>query len=127
MVNHTCPPNGSTPARFSASAEPFPPNSAAVGEPLLVDIHGAAHLLAVSECTISRLDKQGLIPAPRYLLRARRWSIDELRAWLNAGSPCREEWEQMKRPGDQSKVASAGMTHDVRPGAPSAASVGDDI
>ena len=38
-------------------------------------------------------------PRPIALGRSKRWRISELRAWLEAGAPPRDEWDRMKKRG----------------------------
>lgn len=55
-------------------------------EPLLITPKDAAPLLAISPRQLATLTKSGAIPS-RKIGRSRRYSLDELRAWLAAGSP----------------------------------------
>ena len=55
-----------------------------------------AKLLNISERHLWALHSSGRIPRPIRLGRACRWSADELRAWLAAGAPGRDEWEQQR-------------------------------
>jgi predicted DNA-binding transcriptional regulator AlpA len=50
--------------------------------PLLVDTVGAARLLGISERHVRNLWRTRRIPPPIALGRARRWSVDALRAWV---------------------------------------------
>ena len=52
-----------------------------------------AKTLGISERHLWALHSQGRIPRPVRLGRATRWPLDELRAWLAAGSPARDKWE----------------------------------
>lgn len=65
-------------------------------DPLAVDADGAARLLGVSVRHWWALHSSGRCPRPIALGRARRWAVDELRAWLAAGCPERSKWETMK-------------------------------
>lgn len=59
----------------------------------------AARQLGISERHLWALHSQGRIPRPVRLGRATRWPLDELRAWLAAGSPPRDRWEVLRREG----------------------------
>jgi predicted DNA-binding transcriptional regulator AlpA len=44
-----------------------------------------------------KLHSSGKVPLPVYLgSKAPRWILDELRSWLEAGCPSRQEWQRMK-------------------------------
>ena len=60
--------------------------------PLLVDAAALAALLDVSERQVHRLDDGGNLPAPIMLGRCKRWSVEEVRAWLASGAPPRSRW-----------------------------------
>lgn len=64
----------------------------ALAYPLLVDIKAVAVMLGRSVASIQRDDKAGRIPGPLTLGGSKRWRAGELRAWVRAGCPCREEW-----------------------------------
>ena len=53
-----------------------------------------AVVLNVSVAHVHSLDNQGKIPAAVSLGKSRRWSTDEIRAWVCAGCPKRIEWQQ---------------------------------
>ncbi len=55
-----------------------------------------AKLLQVSERHISSLNSSGRLPRPIKLGRSVRWNAAELKRWLDAGAPSRDEWEAMK-------------------------------
>jgi predicted DNA-binding transcriptional regulator AlpA len=81
-----------------AAGRPAPP---AVGAPAVtpaaVDPRGAGQFCGVSRSQWWKLHSSGKVPLPVYLgSKAPRWRIDELRAWLAAGCPCRQEWQRMK-------------------------------
>lgn len=60
--------------------------------PLVVDAKRLAKLLCVGLRTIRTLDAAGKIPRPIRLAGV-RWRVREIRAWLEAGAPNRDEWE----------------------------------
>jgi len=66
---------------------------------LAVPASRVAQLLGISERHLHNLRCNGLVPDPVKLGHSVRWSVVELRAWLNAGSPNREAWEAMKLAG----------------------------
>jgi excisionase family DNA binding protein len=59
---------------------------------LLLGMREAAKLLGVSERTIWGMANEGKMPKPIRLGRAVRWSLDELRAWVNHGCPPQAQW-----------------------------------
>lgn len=67
-------------------------------DPLALDARAAAALLHVSRSHFFRLDSSGRLPRGFRLGRCRRWSRSELEAWLAAGAPSRERWEQACTP-----------------------------
>ncbi len=67
--------------------------------PLLVDAAGVGKLLSLSRASIFAMHSAGKLPAPvRPTGRDPRWSVEELRAWIAAGCPTRENWELAKNP-----------------------------
>ena len=63
--------------------------------PLMLSIKSVAAALDLSERTIRKLNSGGKIPKPLKLQGSVRWSYDELRAWIAAGAPARDVWENM--------------------------------
>jgi predicted DNA-binding transcriptional regulator AlpA len=56
-----------------------------------------AKLLGISERHLWAMHSTGRLgPRPIALGRAKRWRIDELRAWLDAGAPSRDKWLAMR-------------------------------
>ncbi|MCC7083662.1 MAG: helix-turn-helix domain-containing protein [Pirellulales bacterium] len=60
---------------------------------LLVTAKQAAQLCGKSLRTWRTWDSAGLIPQPVRIGRSTLWRIDELREWIAAGCPRRQEWE----------------------------------
>ncbi|MBN2563134.1 MAG: helix-turn-helix domain-containing protein [Phycisphaerae bacterium] len=57
----------------------------------------AAALLGISRAQLYKLHSQGKIPLPvRLGIKAPRWRVSELGAWLEAGCPDRLAWERTK-------------------------------
>lgn len=79
--------NRETSARDGASSEQ--------DEPLLIRDEQCAHLAGISRATWWKLDSTGQVPACVKLGRSTRWRRQEIGAWIKAGCPSREVWEQM--------------------------------
>jgi predicted DNA-binding transcriptional regulator AlpA len=62
-------------------------------EPLLINAKTAARLCSKSVRTWRSWDAAGRIPRPLRIGRSTLWRADELRAWVSAGCPRRQEWE----------------------------------
>ena len=62
---------------------------------LLDDKSTLAALLNTSIRTIDRLNSSGQIPAPLRIGARPRWRREEILAWIQAGCPAREAWEQL--------------------------------
>jgi predicted DNA-binding transcriptional regulator AlpA len=69
------------------------PQLAPALQPLAVDADGAAALLSMSRSAFYAAWSAGLLPLGAKIGRQRRWSLEELRAWLAAGMPPRSEWQ----------------------------------
>ena len=82
----------------NATTDPTPAQApaATATDPLLVDAAALAVLLAVSLRTVRTWDAGGRLPRPVRVGGAVRWRLDEIRRWLDAGAPCRDEWEARK-------------------------------
>jgi predicted DNA-binding transcriptional regulator AlpA len=65
--------------------------------PLLLPARQVAFLLGKSLRTVRTWDALGLIPRPMRIGRSTLWCLEELRAWVNAGCPCRSEWNARKQ------------------------------
>jgi predicted DNA-binding transcriptional regulator AlpA len=61
--------------------------------PLLVDAKQAAAMCSKSLRTWRTWDTAGWIPRPVRIGRSTLWRADELREWVAAGCPRRQEWE----------------------------------
>lgn len=72
-----------------------PPNTPVgpAATPLAVDARGLAALLSGSLRWVRTQDAAGKLPAPRRVGGRVLWDLSEIRAWLAAGAPCRNEWE----------------------------------
>jgi len=64
---------------------------------LCVGASDLALMLKISPRQVRRLNSMGELPAPVMLGGCTRWSVEELRAWIAAGAPSRERWEEMRR------------------------------
>lgn len=62
-------------------------------DPLLVTARQAAEICGKSLRTWRTWDAAGLIPRPVRIGRSTLWNLDELRKWVDARCPRREEWE----------------------------------
>ena len=72
-------------------AEPAPP-----AEPLLWTPDDLAAVLQVSVRTVRRLELLGQIgPRPMTIGRGIRYRVDEVRRWIAAGCPIRDQWRAM--------------------------------
>jgi len=60
---------------------------------LLVTAKQAAAMCGKSLRTWRASDAAGWIPRPVRINRSTLWRVDELRAWVAAGCPRRDEWE----------------------------------
>ena len=61
--------------------------------PILLSARQAAALCGKSLRTWRTWDAAGRIPQPVRIGRSTLWRLDELRKWIEAGCPRREEWE----------------------------------
>ena len=68
------------------------PNLAA---PLMLTADEFAATLRISRAHFWRLESEGKLPAPVRLGRAVRWDRRVVEAWLDAGAPPRQQWEQI--------------------------------
>jgi len=56
-----------------------------------------AKILGISVRHVWALLAQGRLPRPVRLGRSVRWNVEELRAWLAAGAPDAEMWQQSRQ------------------------------
>lgn len=63
---------------------------------LLANTRELAKMLGVSVRHVERLDSSGRLPKSLRLGRAKRWVVDDIKAWLRAGCPDRRTWTQQK-------------------------------
>ena len=69
----------------------------AESERLALPAADVAKLLGISERHLWAMHATGRLgPRPIALGRAKRWRVDELRAWLDAGAPSRDKWLTMR-------------------------------
>ena len=68
-------------------------------EPLLWSCEEFADVLGVSKRTIRRMDQIGKLPRRIVVGRLVRWRVDEIRSWIDAGCPHRDEWEAVRKNG----------------------------
>ena len=61
--------------------------------PLVVDAKRLAKLLDSGVRSIRTWDAAGKLPAPIRIGGRVVWRVQEIRAWLEAGAPNRDEWE----------------------------------
>ncbi|GIW78768.1 MAG: hypothetical protein KatS3mg105_0575 [Gemmatales bacterium] len=78
-----------------SSGQMRPPNETRSIAPdtLLVTAKQAAAMCGKSLRTWRSWDAAGWIPRPVRIGRSTLWRLDELREWIEAGCPRREEWE----------------------------------
>jgi predicted DNA-binding transcriptional regulator AlpA len=67
--------------------------------PLAVPAKGVASLLSVGLRTVRTWDAAGKLPRPSRIGSKVLWNVSELREWLAAGCPPRDEWEIRKAAG----------------------------
>ncbi len=63
---------------------------------LLVSPEQLAKLLGVSRAHIFRMSSSGRLPRCIRFGRTVRWSVATINAWLAAGAPPRDRWEEMQ-------------------------------
>ena len=90
--------NGKTPTLRDSAADIVLSRTLQHGEKpvkdrLLVAAKDAAEMCGKSLRTWRSWDAGGLVPQPVRISRSTLWSVDELREWVAAGCPRREDWE----------------------------------
>lgn len=66
---------------------------------LMATVGDVARMLHISIRQVWRLHSIGRLPNPVRLGNCVRWRIDEIRAFVEAGCPCRQEWESQYQQG----------------------------
>lgn len=72
---------------------------------LVLTAEEVAELLCISRAHVFRLHNSGRLPKPIRLGRAVRWPRRTLEAWLEAGAPPRDRWEEIERVGASTRRA----------------------
>ncbi len=70
--------------------------SASLAEPLMVDARALGFLLGFGLRTIRSMDAAGKLPRPLRISHSVRWSLSEIRDWIDAGAPDRETWTPLR-------------------------------
>jgi predicted DNA-binding transcriptional regulator AlpA len=86
----------SNPLPLRIRAADTDPPADPTGSPLVVDARRLAQLLCVGLRTLRTWDAGGRLPAPVRIGGRVLWRLDEIRAWLDAGAPCREDWDAIR-------------------------------
>lgn len=63
----------------------------------LIDCAEVARLLRLKPRTIRGRNDRGAMPRPYISKPPFRWKQDEVEAWIEAGMPSRDEWEELKQ------------------------------
>lgn len=66
---------------------------------LMATVGDVARMLHVSIRQVWRLHSIGKLPNPVRLGSCVRWRVDEIRAFVEAGCPCRQKWESQYQQG----------------------------
>ncbi len=74
-----------------------PPSPLRPADRLLVRLDDLALLLSLSERHIERLDASAKLPGAIYVGKAKCWSTDAIRRWIEAKCPDRAEFEQLEK------------------------------
>lgn len=65
--------------------------------PFVVDARRLARLLCAGLRTVRCWDTSGKLPKPLRIGGRVVWRVDEIREWLTAGAPSREEWDARRK------------------------------
>ena len=65
-------------------------------EKLLLSVTEAAAMLGIGRTSLYALHSSGRLPLPVRLGRRILWNFEELRSWVKAGCPARQQWENLK-------------------------------
>ncbi|MEN6334078.1 MAG: helix-turn-helix domain-containing protein [Phycisphaerales bacterium] len=83
-------------------------------EPVMIDVGGVARLLGISRRHAQQLDSSGRLgPMPRKLGRCTRWSVAEIRDWVQGGCVPRSKWIEQR--GGATMSETSGLTHITAP------------
>ena len=86
-------------AKDDTAEVPAPDTGADSGNGLLIDIGQLAALLRRSVASLERDQAAGRVPAPLYVGGSRRWRRAEIVAWVAAGCPARDRWDEIRTAG----------------------------
>ena len=70
-------------------------------EPMLIDAVGLASILNIGRSSVFKLNAAGRIPSPLKVGRATRWSVEDIRKWVELGCPRREVFDTMRIEGQR--------------------------
>lgn len=69
---------------------------AATMNPTHIGVAGVAAMFQVCTRTVRQWDASGAMPRAQRIRRVVRWSLEDLRAWAEAGCPSREEFDRIR-------------------------------
>lgn len=72
------------------------PATVPADSPLVADARRLAQLLSCGIRTIRSWDSGGKLPRPLRIGGRVYWNVEEIRAWLQANAPPRDQWEARK-------------------------------
>ena len=72
------------------------PDDESASTPLLVGGRELAALLRIGLRTLRSMDAAGKMPRPVRISHSVRWSLAEIRDWIDAGAPDRETWTAIR-------------------------------
>lgn len=72
------------------------PTTIHLNQARVIDAQQLAEILNLSVRTVRRLDSSGKLPRPLRIGGAVRWSLEEISAWIAAGCPDRQKWENTR-------------------------------